>query len=129
MLRSPIRVSGLAVGAVLLVLGVAGTVATATDPTHTEEVLGVFAANLPQAIVHLALGAGLVLASLASLRAARPATQLGGTLLLALGVAGLFLVDSGANVLALGASDNLLHFCAAALLLTVGFGAEQPANA
>lgn len=127
MLRSPIRLVAVVVGAAIFALGVVGAIAAVVDPGNSEAVLGVFAANLPQALLHLGIGAGLVLAALASLRTARFAAQLGGTLLLALGVAGLFLVDSAANVLALGPSDNLLHFTAAAILLTVGFGATRGA--
>ena len=128
MLRSPIRLAAVVVGAGIFALGVVGAIAAVVDPGNSEAVLGLFAANVPQALLHLGTGAGLVLAAVASLRAARLATRLGGTILLALGIAGLFLVDSAANVLALGPSDNLLHFTAAAILLTVGFGSERPAT-
>ena len=129
MLRSPVRVLDVGIGVAILVLGLAGVLSTATHPAEREQVFGLFAANLPQALVHVVLGGALVAAGAAAERIARIAAQLGGTLLLALGIAGLFLVDSGIDVLALGASDNLAHFCAAVVLLTAGFGIPERAGA
>ena len=51
-----------------------------------------------------------------------------GFTLLVLGFAGLLLVGSEFNVLALNAADNVLHFAAAVVLLLVGIGADSRAT-
>ena len=51
-----------------------------------------------------------------------------GFALLVLGFAGLLLIGSEFNVLALNAADNVLHFAAAVVLLLVGIGADSRAT-
>jgi len=43
-----------------------------------------------------------------------------------LGLAGLFVIGTGVNVLALNGADNVVHFASAVLLLAVGLGADRP---
>ena len=47
---------------------------------------------------------------------------------LLVGVVGLFLVGSSANIIALNGADNVLHFASAVLLLGVGLGADRAAS-
>ena len=44
---------------------------------------------------------------------------------LLVGVVGLFLVDTGANIIALNGADNVLHLASALLLLGVGLAADR----
>jgi hypothetical protein len=52
-----------------------------------------------------------------------------GAVYLAVGAAGLFLVGTEANIIALNGADNVLHFASALLLLGVGLGADKRATA
>jgi hypothetical protein len=54
-------------------------------------------------------------------------TLVGGVYLV-VGLLGLFLVGSGANILALNGADNVLHFASAALLLAVGLSQDKSAS-
>lgn len=51
-----------------------------------------------------------------------------GTALLLFGIAGLYLIGTPANVLALTASDVLVNFAAASLLLPASLGADRTAG-
>jgi len=122
------RVTALVVGAALLVLGVVGLAVTLSRPFADATgvlLLGVVSLNTLQNTVHLALGALLVSAALAGRTAARLTTRVLGTVLLALGIAGLFLSSTEHNVLAVNAAANLVHFLAAAILLAVGLGTDR----
>ena len=48
-----------------------------------------------------------------------------GTVLLLLGLFGLFAVGTPANLLALNGATNLLHFAASSALLATGLGAAK----
>jgi hypothetical protein len=67
----------------------------------------------------------LVLTGLAGIRPARVANIVGGTLWLTLGYAGLFLVGSEFNLLALSAIDEVVLFAAAIVHLAVALGARR----
>ena len=70
---------------------------------------GLFQVNVLHNVVHLAIGAVLIAAALRGDRPARTANRAFGVLYLVLFVAGLFLVGTGLNLVALNASDNILH--------------------
>lgn len=74
-------------------------------------------------LVHLAVGAALILAAMASAKASRTVNSVIGVVYLVVGVAGLFILDSSANILALNGSDNALHVVSGAALLAVGMWA------
>ncbi len=57
---------------------------------------------------------------------AQLANTLVGLALLLLGLAGLFLIGTSLNFLAINVADNVLHFGTAAVLLAVGLGAGKP---
>ena len=59
------------------------------------------------------------------MRAAKGANTLFGAVYLAVGVLGLFLVGTKANILALNGADNGLHLVLGAALLGVGLGFDR----
>ena len=118
MSRSPSRVTALVVGGVLLLVGALGFTATAQD-----WLFGILSVNAAQNVLHLVIGAALVAVALVG-RAPLLAALI-GTLLLAVGVAGLFIINTPANVIAVNGAANLLHFASAAVLLAVGLGARR----
>jgi hypothetical protein len=108
-LRSPNRIVALALGAGFAVLGILSLVTG-------RPWLGA-----------LALVAAVLLTgtSLRGIGPARIANIAAGTVWLALGYAGLFLVGSGSNVLELAALDEVVLFAAAVVQLAVGLGARR----
>ena len=121
------RIVGLVVGAALLLLGVVGLVLTwglsFTDPVGAL-LLGIVSLNPLLGLVHLALAAALLVATLRGRTAARLLNRVVGTAILALGIAGLFLSATPENVFAVSGATNLLHFLAATVLLAVGIGTD-----
>ncbi len=75
-------------------------------------------------ILFLAVAA-LVTAALLGMSPARRANIVAGTVWLGLGIAGLFLIGSPANILGLVAADEVLLFAAATLQLAAGLGARR----
>jgi len=88
-------------------------------------VVCLFEVNIFHNIAHLLIGAALLISGLSNVRAAKAANITVGTAYLLLGIVGLFLIGSPANILAINAADNVLHFASAAILLAVGFGADK----
>ncbi|MFC4616056.1 DUF4383 domain-containing protein [Cellulomonas sp. H30R-01] len=131
MSQSPNRIVGTVFGAVYLLVGVAGFFVTSgVGFASTEgEPLILFEVNPLHNIVHLLIGAVLFFAARSSVAASRAANTGVGAVYLLVGVLGLFLVGSGANILALNGADNVLHFASAVLLLGVGLGADRTASA
>lgn len=130
MTASPNRMLGIVVGAAYLVIGLLGFTVTAGVGFFATEgglLLGVFEVNVFQNLVHLSLGAALLLAGLSNVSAARIVNSVIGAVCLVLGLAGLFLVGTTLNLLALNVADNVVHFASAALLLAVGLGADARA--
>ena len=132
MRTSPNRLLALAGGLALALLGAGGLVAHATAPAAGGFVsppgvllLGVLEVDPLQSLLHLAIGIALGAAGIAGRRSARAANQVAGTVFLLLGLAGLFVVGTPANLLALNGAGNVLHFGTATLLLAVGLGAER----
>jgi len=125
------RVWAVAFGVGFLLLGAAGFVVSLgrppLDPVGVP-LLIVFTANPLQSVVTMATGAVLLVPGLRSLHAARTVNRVMGTLLLAFGIAGLYLIGTPANVLALNSSDVLVQFAASAFLLGAGYGADRGAS-
>ena len=114
MRSSPNRVVGLVVGAAFIVLGAVGFF---VNPLATMSV------NPVQNALHLLVGAALLTCALVG--GSPPCNAIVGTFLLAVGIAGLFIISSDINVLAVNGAANLLHFASAACLLAVGLGARS----
>jgi hypothetical protein len=126
MSQSPNRLVGTIFGVVYLLVGLAGFVVTGgVSFAATEgEPLIVFEVNPLHNIVHLLIGAALLIAARSSVRAAKGMNTTVGAVYLLVGILGLFLVGSSANILALNGADNVLHFASAILLLGVGLAAD-----
>ena len=114
MRSSPNRVVGLVVGGGFIVLGALGFIA---NPLATMSV------NPLQNLLHLLVGAALVTCALVG--GSPRCNTIVGTVLLAVGIAGLFIISSEFNLLAVNGASNLLHFVGAATLLAVGLGARR----
>jgi hypothetical protein len=129
MTKSPNRVIGLIFGALYIVIGLVGFTATTGVGFFATDgglLIGLFEVNLAHNLAHLVIGAALFIAALAGARISALVNAAVGAFYLVLGIAGLFLVDSQFNFLALNVADNVLHFATAALLLAVGLGALKP---
>ncbi|MCU1592923.1 MAG: hypothetical protein JWO12_315 [Frankiales bacterium] len=113
-------------GAVYLLVGAAGFFVDSNGfaDKHGGKLLNLFEVNPLHNIAHLLIGAAL-LASSKALRSARSANTVVGAAYLLLGIVGLFILDSDANILALNGADNVLHLASAALLLAVGVSADK----
>ena len=130
MRSSPNRVLGAVVGAAYLLLGILGFTVTGGVGFFAPEgglLLGLFEVNVAHNVLHILIGAALLIAGLSQARAARTVNSATGAVLVVLGLVGLFLVGSSLNVLAVNVADNVLHFGSAAVLLAVGLGAGERA--
>jgi hypothetical protein len=125
------RVLASVVGAVYLLVGCLGFMATtrvgffATDGGLLFAILEV---NPFHNLVNLLLGSAMFMAGLSGLRPARAVNLVAGTVLLLIGLLGLFIVGTPFNILAMNVPDHVLHFASAALLLAVGLGAERASS-
>ncbi len=128
--RSVNELAATVFGAVYLLVGVLGFFVHSNGFAATSggKLLGIFEVNPLHNVAHLLIGAVLVGAGRAGLAASRATnTTIGGAYLL-LGVVGLFILSSSANILALNAADNGLHFASALALLAVGVAADKNAR-
>jgi hypothetical protein len=115
-------------GAVYLqngLLAIAVTGGVGIIATKGGLLLGLFEVNPLHNVAHLLIGAALVIAGLSSIRASRTVNSVIGAVYLLLGIVGLFILDSPANILAINGWDNVLHFASAIILLGVGLGADK----
>lgn len=87
--------------------------------------LGLFEVNVLHNIVHLLVGAVLILGAMAGVRASRAVNTTVGLVYLVLGLIGLFIRNTDANILALNRGDNWLHLISGAVLLLVGLFADR----
>ncbi|GAA0802289.1 DUF4383 domain-containing protein [Spirilliplanes yamanashiensis] len=117
-----------AFGAVFVLVGLAGFfVSGGHHPAGTEggELAGLFQVNVLHNVVHLAAGAAMVAAAIVGSRQAKRANTVIGLLYLLLFVAGLFLVGTPANVVALNDADNVLHLVLGLALTAAGLGFDR----
>lgn len=131
MSQSPNRLVGAVFGVVYLLVGIAGFFVTTTVAFAgtAGKPLIVFDVNPLHNVVHLLVGAALLIGS-RTVGSARAVNSTVGGVYLLVGIVGLFLVGSSANILALNGADNVLHFASAILLLGVGLAADRsPARA
>ena len=118
---------GYVFGAVYLLVGLLGFAVTSGvgfAATDGKSLLG-FEVNPLHNIVHLLVGAALVLAARQGLASSRAVNTAVGGVYLLVAVLGLFILGSSANILALNGADNVLHFASAAVLLGVGLAADK----
>ncbi len=115
-------------GVVYLVVGVVSFFATSGIGFFSHSgrlVAGLLAANPLLSSLDVLIGAALLMAGLTTVAAAKTVTTVAGTAFLVLGIAGLFVIGSPFNVLALNGADNVLHFASAVVLLAVGLGSDR----
>jgi hypothetical protein len=114
-------------GAVYLLVGVLGFAVTSGVGFFATEGrnLIIFEVNPLHNIIHLAIGAALLLAGLKSVPAARSVNTAVGAVYLLVGILGLFLLNSALNIIALNGADNVLHLASAVLLLGVGLSQDR----
>jgi hypothetical protein len=135
MTATPLQTASAAVGAVFLLVGIAGFIPGLTTnyddmmfAGHESgaELLGVFNVSILHNLVHLAFGiAGLALAR--SWATARNFLVVGGVVYLGLWVYGLVVQDemTSANFVPLNEADNWLHLGLGAVMLALGFGLSR----
>jgi hypothetical protein len=131
MATSPNRLLGVIFGAVYVLVGLLGfsvTNGVGFFATEGGLLLGLFEVNIFHNVAHVLIGAALLLAGISNKRAARAVNSTVGFAYLVLGFAGLLLVGTSLNILALNAADNVLHFASAVVLLAVGLGADKRAT-
>jgi Domain of unknown function (DUF4383) len=128
--RSLNRTLGFALGAVYLLVGAAGFLVTGGLDflARDGKALIIFDVNPLHNVVHLLVGALLVAGAARGVAAAKSVNGLVGAVYLLVGVLGVFLVDTDADILGLNVPDNLLHFGSAALLLAVALGTDRMAT-
>lgn len=130
MSASPNRVLGAIIGAGFLALGISGFLFAGAPFLSPEGALvwGVITTNGLQSLTHTVVGAALLLAAVSTVDASRRVNGIVGAVLLVWGIAGLFVIETPANIFALGVWSNLIHFAASCVLLAVGLGVERPAR-
>ena len=131
MRTSPNRLIATIFGAVYLLVGLLGFAVTGgVDFLATEGglVLGLFMVNPFANVVHLLIGAALLIAGLSNVSAARATNTTIGAVYLLLGIVGFFLVNTALNILALNTADHFLHLASAVVLLGVGLTADKNAH-
>lgn len=125
--RSPNRLVATIFGVVYLLVGLLGFFVTggvAFAGTEGASLLG-FAVNPLHNIVHLLIGAALLIAGLSSISAAKSVNGVVGAVYLLVGIVGFFIAGTGANILALNTADHFLHLISAVVLLGVAIGADK----
>jgi hypothetical protein len=125
---SPNRLVAAVFGAVYLLIGILGFFVTGFDDfagTDTNEKLLGFELNGLHNVVHLLIGLVLLVAARNGVGAAKGANTLVGGVYLLVGIIGLFILDSDANILSLNGADNVLHLASALVLLGVALSQDK----
>jgi hypothetical protein len=127
MRTSPNRLVATVFGAVYLLVGLLGFAVTSGVGFAAAEGanLIIFEVNPLHNIIHLAIGAALLLAGVKGTASARTVNTAVGAVYLLVGVLGLFLLASPLNIIALNGADNVLHLASAVLLLGVGLSLDK----
>jgi hypothetical protein len=128
MRSSPNRLAATIFGAVYLLVGALGFAVTGGVgfiSTQGGLLLGIFEVNPLHNIIHLLVGAALLIGGLSSVVAAKAINVVIGAVYLLLGVVGFFLVGTALNILALNTFDHFLHLASAIVLLGVGLAADR----
>lgn len=133
---TPIQTAAAAVGAVFLLVGIAGFIPGITTNLYggiefagndsTSELLGIFQVSILHNLVHLGFGlAGLVLAR--SPRESAAFLLGGGVIYLVLWLYGLIVdLGSSANFIPLNNADNWLHLVLGAGMVGLGMALRRP---
>ena len=125
--RSVNRLLGYVLGIVYLLVGLLGFAVTSGvgfASTEGKSLLG-FELNPLHNIVHLLVGALLLYGATRGVGPSRAVNTAVGAVYLLVGIIGLFILDSSANILALNSADNVLHLVSAVVLLGVGLATDK----
>jgi hypothetical protein len=117
-------------GAVFLLVGILGWFVSHGHSFADRDggsLLG-FQVNPLHNIVHLLVGIVLIVGARGGLSAARAANTAVGAVYLVVGIVGLFILNSSANILALNGADNVLHLVSGLALLGAGLFADKAAR-
>ena len=120
--RTVSQTIGLVFGAVYVLIGLVGFAITSGvgfADTHGKDLV-FFEINPLHNLVHIAIGVALIWAARAGANASRVVNATIGSVYLLVGVVGLFVLNSSANILALNHPDNVLHLLSAAILIGAG---------
>jgi hypothetical protein len=131
MSASPNRLTAIVVGAAYLLLGAGGFAVTSGIGFFAVPgglLLGILEVNGLHNVVHIVLGAALLLAGVAGAPAAKTVNGVAGAACLVLGLVGLFIVGTPYNLPAINGVGNVLHFGSSVVLLAVSLGAERGAS-
>src|SRR5215213_715419 len=112
-------------GIVYAIVGVAGffvTNGSSFASTNTNDTLMGFEVNNLHNIVHLAIGAALIIAFMSGRMATMYTAAVIGAVYLALGLIGPAVTDTSANVLSLNSPDHWLHIASGLGLLIAAWG-------
>jgi hypothetical protein len=124
---SPNRLIGFILGGIYLLVGLLGFTVTGDVGFADQEgdtLLG-FELNNLHNIVHLLVAAILLAGAAKGVASAKGANTAVGAVYLLVGIIGLFILDSDANILALNSADNVLHLGSAAVLLAVALTQDK----
>lgn len=128
MIHSPNRLLSTIFGIVLLLVGLFGFFLATPYPFATAEggvLIGLFAANGFLSLIHVLLGAILLLAGLGGIRPAKVFNILFGLGLVVFALVGFGIAHTGANIFALNTPTILLHLVVGLALLAAGLGADK----
>ncbi len=125
MTSSPNRLLAAVFGAVYLLVGLAGFVVTSGVGFAATEGRNLLLFEVNPCTTSSTSASGRRCCSRRAASAARGTNVAIGAVYLLVGVVGLFLVDTGANIIALNGADNVLHLASALLLLGVGLAADR----
>lgn len=127
MRTSPNKLLATVFGAVYLLVGVLGFFVTSGIGFFATEGrnLIIFEVNPLHNVIHLAIGAALLISGLSSVTAAKSTNSAVGAVYLLVGIVGLFLPGSALNIIALNGADNVLHLASAMVLLAVGLSQDR----
>lgn len=121
---------GFVFGAVYLLIGLVGFAVTGGHSFASRDggkLLGIFMINPLHNFIHILVGVLLLGAAYAGVRMARSINFLVGAVYLLVGVLGLFLLHTPANILAINQPDNALHLASALLLVVVALSQDRVA--
>jgi Domain of unknown function (DUF4383) len=130
MFASPNRLFGFIVGVLYLVIGAAGffyTGNTAFAAVTGPRLIAIFEINPAHNIVHLVVGAILIIGAIIGIRTSKAINGSLGTIFLLAAVFWLLLPthDNPLAILAVNSADMVLYFATAAVLITVTAGADR----
>jgi hypothetical protein len=125
------RMFGYVFGATYVLVGLVGFAVTGgVDFAASQgKDLIFFGVNPLHNLVHIAVGALLLIGAAGGLARARAVNGLVGATYLLVAVLGFVIVDSAANILALNHPDNVLHLISAAVALVVANKGDRAARA